>query len=173
MPETRGQKRAAIESLNPLYYPDILSSVLNYAGPEQWLFLGLVSRKWAAAYRKVPPATRETAHILCEEHEPPCVTITSRMQAFASASRVKFADKHGLGWPEPSLYCPFANGCNEDWRSGRERELGRLGSLEALQQAKQLGWRCSSYVALGAAQSHCLPKLQWLLNTVVWMHDEI
>jgi hypothetical protein len=88
MPETRGQKRAAIESLNPLYYPDILRSVLCYAGPEQWLFSGLVSRKWAAAYRKVPPAT---------EHEPPCVTITSRVQAFASASRVKFAYKH-LGW---------------------------------------------------------------------------
>jgi hypothetical protein len=95
------------------------------------------------------------------------------VQSFASASRVEFAHKHGLGWPEPTLYFPFANGCNKNWRSGRERKLGRLGSLEALQQAKKLGWQCSSYVALGVAQSHCLPKLQWLLNTVAWVHDEI
>jgi hypothetical protein len=74
MPETRGQKRAAVESLNPLYYADVLDSVLTYVGPEQWLFIGLVSRKWANAYRKVPPIVRECAHILCEEHKPTCVT---------------------------------------------------------------------------------------------------
>jgi hypothetical protein len=96
MPETRGQKRAAIESLNPLHYPDILSSVLCYAGPEQWLFLGLVSRKWAAAYRKVPPATRETAHILCEEHEPPCVTITSRVPSLCLGSESAICSQ---AWP--------------------------------------------------------------------------
>jgi hypothetical protein len=33
--------------------------------------------------------------------------------------------------------------------------------------------QCSSHVALSAAQSNCLPKLQWLLNTVAWVHSEI
>jgi hypothetical protein len=69
------------------------------------------------------------------------------------------------------LYYP--GGGSEDWRSGRERRLGLFGSLEALQQAEKLGMQCSSYVAIGAAQSHCLPKLQWLLKTVAWMDRDI
>jgi hypothetical protein len=171
MPETRGQKRAAVESLNPLYYPDVLDRVLTYVGPEQWLFIGLVSKKWAKAYRKVPADVRdEYRHVLCEQHHPPCVTVTSRVQVFASVSRLLAAHAQGLHWLQPNRY-PSGE-CWEDWRSSRERELGQYGSLEALQQAEKLGMKFTPYMVLGAAKAHCLPKLKYLLKKAAWVHSD-
>jgi hypothetical protein len=36
--------------LRALERPDVLDVILQYAGPEQWLFLGGVSKAWAAMH---------------------------------------------------------------------------------------------------------------------------
>jgi hypothetical protein len=48
--------------MHVLEQPLVLDLVLQYAGPDQWLFLGAVSKAWAALYTSVPhkhPARRQ------------------------------------------------------------------------------------------------------------------
>jgi hypothetical protein len=50
--------------MHVLEQPLVLDLVLQYAGPDQWLFLGGVSRAWAALYTTVlhqHPARRQRA----------------------------------------------------------------------------------------------------------------
>jgi hypothetical protein len=154
---TRGQKRAAVERLLPLYYPDILTRVLSYVGPEQWLFLGAVSTAWCAAYRKVPAVAHDSKHILCEQHAPSCSTVTSRAHVFASASRVKAARAHGFPWDPPLT--------EFSWEGRGLAIAGAHGSRDALLAAKALGMPWTQHITRGVARvPHSLAKLQWLVT---------
>jgi hypothetical protein len=157
MPETRGQKRAAIERLNPLYYAGILDRVLSYAGPEQWLFISPVSKMWLRAYLRLSFA--EAKHLLCS-HPRGSVKCTSRKQVYQSASRVQAARAHGFQWAV--VY-------NDIWTladaaASCERVAGEFGSRSALTAARELGLPFTEATARGAAQGKCLPKLQWLIT---------
>jgi hypothetical protein len=119
----------------------------------------------------VPADVRdEYRHVLCERHQPSCVTITSRVQAFASVSRLLAAHAQGLLWLEPFAYPPDER--YDDWGATREKHLGQHGSLAALQQAEQLDMPLTPYMVLGAAKSHCLPKLQYLLKQAGQVHSD-
>jgi hypothetical protein len=120
-----------------------------------------VSRKWLAAYSENLSILHNDRHIFCKHHRS-CKALTSHVQAFTSVSRLLAAHAQGLQWLEP-----FPNPPDErydDWGSTREKHLGQHCSLEALQQAEKLGMQFTPYMVLGAAKSHCLPKLQYLLK---------
>jgi hypothetical protein len=153
-----------VDSLNPLYHADVLPRVLSYAGPQQWLFIGLVSRMWRAAYRKLlreeanKPAAVTSEHEYCMKHKPACLTLTSRAQAFASATRLRFARACGLQWTAQHRGSSQWHNCAYD------RITGKYCTLTALQAAVEIGMPLTADLADGVAHAHSLPKLQWLLT---------
>jgi hypothetical protein len=154
---TRGQKRAAVERRLPLYYPDVLNRVLSYVGPEQHIFISPVCKAWRAAYRKVPAVDHDSNHILCEQHAQSCITITSRAQVFASASRVRAAHAHGFKWDPPLT--------EYSWEGRGLAVAGSRGTREALLAAKELGMPWTQQITRGATRApQSLQKLQWLVT---------
>jgi hypothetical protein len=177
MRETRGQKRAAVDSLNPLYHADVLPRVLSYVGSKQWLFIGLVSRMWRAAYRKL---LREEAqwpvkasnidddvgHSRCKKHKADCLTLTSRAQAFASATRVRAARAYGLQWT--AEHRGASRWDNPDY----DRITGKLSSFAALKAAFELGMPLHADLADGVAQAHSVAAEAGDLVTLQWLKTQ-
>eukprot|EP00953_Heterococcus_sp_UTEX-ZZ885_P042323 21513-Heterococcus_DN1.PRE.2 len=76
--------------MHVLEQPLVLDLVLQYAGPDQWLFLGAVSKAWAALYTSVPqkrPARRQRDLPLSVLH----AKVTSFGEAASSLARALHA----------------------------------------------------------------------------------
>jgi hypothetical protein len=76
--------------MHVLEQPLVLDLVLQYAGPDQWLFLGAVSKAWAALYTSVPhtrPARRQRALPSSVVH----ANTTSFVEAASSLARALYA----------------------------------------------------------------------------------
>jgi hypothetical protein len=138
-----------------LEQPLVLELVLQYAGPDQWLFLGAVSKAWAALYTSVlhqRPARRQRAL-----RAPPCdAKSTSYAAAAASPARV--------------LYAYY---CDATLRSKKLLSLSRGAALcgssgvliwaKTIAGSKWLAWH--QELCMAAAAGNQLATLQSLRNS--------
>jgi hypothetical protein len=142
MVATRAQKRAFVDSSNPLNHAGILKLVLsNLLG--QGLFVTLVKKSWRACFEKLAPKGQQLT--FPRAHSSIC---TSYAAVFASSARVCLAHEWGL----------HLNAYKSEFY------IGKCATIETLKTAQQLGLAMTPVVARGAAVSGSLPKLAWLCD---------
>jgi hypothetical protein len=145
------EKKARVDTRNPLGEAGILQQVLNYLGPGHWLFAALVSKAWHLAYLQVPEHQMfgvghgsPRTPIVCV----PQMTLYSA--AVASAARLALACAVGLNLSSKALQVAAGK-----WGS-------KAAILEAV-DAVQDGTHWSS-VVVGSLQSRDVSTVQWLVE---------
>jgi hypothetical protein len=166
MVATRAQKRAVIDSSNPLNHAGILQLVLsNLLG--QGLYVKTVNKGWRMCYEKLV----ESKGPRCSHPHVHASTCTSYAAAFASSARLLWAHDLKL------QVClePFGGPWSQEVLRGQvfsqqvllarvQRCIGRYADIATLQTAHQRGLARTPLVVRNAALSGSLPKLAWLCD---------
>jgi hypothetical protein len=138
--------------MHVLEQPLVLSLVLQYAGPDQWLFLGAVSKAWAALHTTV---LHQRA--ACRQRDPnaaPCnAKATSFAAAAASLARVLYACDYDAMLRSKKLL-PLSKGAASCGSSDV------LIWAKATASSKWLDWH--QELCMAAAAGNQLATLQWL-----------
>jgi hypothetical protein len=150
MVSTRGQKRYAADSGNPLRQAGILLNILAFVGPGHWYFISAVSKLWKDLYEKVK-SERTAIVIYYDVLFGGWFNCTPQMTLFssvcASSSRVRLA--HAAN-----------SGCLKDPR--HEYFAGRYADQATLVTAHELGLQFSPHVLTGALRAGDHTKAMWL-----------
>jgi hypothetical protein len=141
--------------MHVLEQPLVLDLVLQYAGPDQWLFLGGVSRAWAALYTSVVhqhPARRQRTlrALVCN------VKATSFVEAASSLPRALYACNYDATLSSKKLL-PLSRGAASCGSSHV------LIWAKAIAGSKWLPWHQD--LCMAAAAGNQLTTLQWLRSS--------
>jgi hypothetical protein len=136
--------------MHALEQPLVLELVLQYAGPDQWLFLGAISKTWAAMHEAVPHEQHRRRRAAMREHG----KTTSFAAASASMNRALYACACDVNFVKDKLL-PLSKAAAA---SGRTDVLLWAKATAA---SKWIEWH--QQLCLSAAACSQLATLQWLL----------
>jgi hypothetical protein len=142
-------KRTTLQLNSPLDNTGILLQILNILGPGHHLFVSAVSKAWREGYKRVDEVQMNGLNMYCDG-ESELHTITSQTtlcsSVFSSAASLTLGLQHGLAFENDNI----------------QRLAGRFADVSTLRVAHELGLPLSYHVVIGAAESGCTLKLQWL-----------